>query len=75
MDGLDEPVAQKDNDFFLDHDATGRRNVNGSLFLDEDFFTVRFRILRVVHIAVSQGDHKQPDLMVIARSEIRDVPA
>lgn len=36
MDGLDEPVAQKDNDFFLDHDATGRRNVNGSLFLDED---------------------------------------
>ena len=36
MDGLDEPVAQKDNSFFLDHDATGRRNVNGALFMDEN---------------------------------------
>ncbi len=36
MDGLDEPVAKKDNSFFLNHDATGKRNVNGSLFMDED---------------------------------------
>ena len=36
MDDLDEPVALKDNVFFLDHDATGKRNGNGSLFLDED---------------------------------------
>ena len=35
MDDLDEPVVQKDNTFFLDHDPTGRRNVNGALFLDE----------------------------------------
>lgn len=36
MEGVDEPVAQKDNTFFLDHDATGKRNGNGALFLDED---------------------------------------
>lgn len=36
MDDLDEPVVQKDNDFFLDHDAMGRRNVNGAVFMDED---------------------------------------
>ena len=35
MDGLDEPVAQKDNSFFLNHDATGKRNGNGALFMDE----------------------------------------
>jgi len=35
MDDCDEPVALKDNDFFLNHDASGNRNVNGSLFLDE----------------------------------------
>ena len=35
MDDTDEPVALKDNDFFLDHDATGRRNVNGAIFMDE----------------------------------------
>lgn len=35
MDNLDEPVAKKDNTLFLDHDATGRRNSNGSIFMDE----------------------------------------
>ena len=36
MDDLDEPVAFKDNEFFLNHDAKGNRNGNGSLFMDED---------------------------------------
>ena len=36
MDGLDEPVALKDNSFFLNHDATGKRNGNGAVFMDED---------------------------------------
>lgn len=36
MDGVDEAVAQKDNSFFLDHDATGKKNVNGAIFLEED---------------------------------------
>ena len=31
---LDEPVAQRDNDYFLDHDAKGYKNANGSIFLD-----------------------------------------
>ncbi|MBQ8136942.1 MAG: class B sortase [Clostridia bacterium] len=31
---LDEPVAQENNLFFLDHDAKGQPNVNGALFLD-----------------------------------------
>lgn len=35
MEELDEPVAQKDNSFFLNHDATGKRNGNGALFMDE----------------------------------------
>ena len=35
MDELDEPVAQKDNSFFLNHDATGKRNGNGAVFMDE----------------------------------------
>ena len=40
VDELDEPVVQKDNDFFLDHDAMGRRNANGAVFLDEDTLLV-----------------------------------
>ena len=36
MEGVDEAVAQKDNTFFLDHDATGKKNVNGAIFLEED---------------------------------------
>lgn len=36
MDDLDEPVAFKDNEFFLNHDAKGNRNGNGALFMDED---------------------------------------
>lgn len=36
MDDLDEPVAFKDNDFFLNHDVKGNRNGNGALFMDED---------------------------------------
>ena len=35
MDALDEPVAQKDNTFFLNHDATGKRNSNGAIFMDQ----------------------------------------
>jgi len=35
MDDLDEPVAHRDNSFFLNHDATGKRNVNGAIFMDE----------------------------------------
>ena len=37
IDGvLDEPVLQRDNDFYLTHDATGTENVTGALFLDEN---------------------------------------
>ena len=36
MDALDEPVAQKDNTFFLNHDATGKRNSNGAIFMDQE---------------------------------------
>lgn len=32
---VDEAVVQRDNEFYLDHDAMGRNNVNGALFLDE----------------------------------------
>ena len=35
MDDLEEPVVQKDNSFFLTHDAMGKRNANGAIFLDE----------------------------------------
>ncbi len=35
MDGVDEAVALKDNTFFLNHDASGKRNSNGAIFLDE----------------------------------------
>ena len=31
---LDEPVVQKDNEYFLKRDAKGKENVNGALFLD-----------------------------------------
>lgn len=34
FDTLDEPVAQKDNSYFLNRDATGKRNSNGAIFLD-----------------------------------------
>lgn len=34
MDGVEEAVALKDNSFFLDHDATGKKNTNGAIFLD-----------------------------------------
>lgn len=34
FDELDEPVAQKDNSYFLNRDATGKRNSNGAIFLD-----------------------------------------
>lgn len=35
MDHLSEAVVQKDNTFFLNHDATGNKNSNGAIFLDE----------------------------------------
>ena len=31
---LDEPVVQRNNVFYLNHDVEGRENVNGALFLD-----------------------------------------
>lgn len=34
MEGVDEAIVQKDNSFFLNHDAMGNRNVNGAIFLD-----------------------------------------
>lgn len=37
IDGvLDEPVLQRDNEFYLTHDATQKKNVTGALFLDEN---------------------------------------
>ena len=35
MDDLDEPVVLKDNRFFLNHDAAGKRNSNGAIFMEE----------------------------------------
>ena len=34
FDEVDEPVCQKDDTYFLNHDATGKRNSNGAIFLD-----------------------------------------
>lgn len=37
IDGvLDEPVFQRDNSYYLTHDATGAKNPTGALFLDEN---------------------------------------
>ena len=36
MDDLDEPVVHKDNTFFLDHDAMGKKNGNGAIFMDQN---------------------------------------
>ena len=36
MDDLDEPVVQKNNTYFLNHDAMGGKNSNGAIFLDEN---------------------------------------
>ena len=51
MDDVDEPVVQKDNDFFLDHDAMGKKNINGALFMDEntEFLTRPYTILIYGH--------------------------
>ena len=38
FDEVDEAVAQKDNTFFLNHDATGKKNSNGAIFLDSGIF-------------------------------------
>ncbi|MDD3335783.1 MAG: class B sortase [Eubacteriales bacterium] len=36
IDGvLDEPVLQRDNEYYLTHDVTGKENITGALFLDE----------------------------------------
>ena len=34
FDEVHEAVCQKDNTYFLNHDATGKRNSNGAIFLD-----------------------------------------
>ena len=31
---IDEPVVQRDDVYYMDHDAKGNRNVNGAVFLD-----------------------------------------
>lgn len=31
----DEAVTQRDNEFYMDHDASGKKNVSGAVFLDE----------------------------------------
>lgn len=37
IEGLvDEPVVQRDNSFYLTHNASGRKSVTGALFLDEN---------------------------------------
>ena len=36
MNNLDEPVVQKNNKYFLNHDAMGGKNSNGAIFLDEN---------------------------------------
>ncbi len=37
IDGvLDEPVFQRDNTYYLTHDANGKKNPTGALFLDEN---------------------------------------
>lgn len=36
MDDLDEPVVHKDNTYFLTHDANGKHNSNGAIFMDEE---------------------------------------
>ena len=36
MDDMEEPVVHKDNTFFLDHDAFGKKNVNGAIFMDQE---------------------------------------
>ncbi|MBR3016455.1 MAG: class B sortase [Clostridia bacterium] len=33
-DLLDEAVTQRDEDYYMDHDALGKKNVNGAIFLD-----------------------------------------
>ena len=33
---VDEPVVQRDNIFYMDHDVRGESNVNGAVFLDEN---------------------------------------
>ena len=35
IDKVDEPVVYRDNTFFLTHDALGKKNANGALFLDQ----------------------------------------
>jgi len=45
---VDEAVAQKENTFFLKHDATGKRNGNGAIFLDSDI------MLTIRHYTVSR---------------------
>ena len=34
MDALEEPVALKDNTYFLTHDVYGKKNANGAIFTD-----------------------------------------
>lgn len=33
---VDEPVLQRDNEFYMDHDTTGNSNPGGAVFLDEN---------------------------------------
>ena len=38
FDDIDEPVVQKDNTFFLNHDALGKKNSNGAIFMDSEIY-------------------------------------
>lgn len=38
MEGLEEAVVRKDNTYYLDHDAMGKKNSNGAIFLDESIY-------------------------------------
>ena len=50
IDGLlDEPVVQRDNEYYLTHDYLGKKNVTGALFLDENCNLKNVPVQMVVH--------------------------
>ena len=48
---LREPVVQRDNEFYVTHDARGRRNENGAIFLDvnADLSTLPYTLILYGH--------------------------
>lgn len=50
IDGVvDEPVFQRDNAFYLNHDATGASNPTGALFLDESCNLRTVPMMALIH--------------------------